>query len=274
MKIEIKSDLHREFMPLGNGFAGQFDMSEKLDTVLVLAGDIDKQFSEIKRLVLALLPIRKAIIMVAGNHEFYGNEMASMNEQLKELSVRTKRFHYLYNDTVTIDNVKFIGTPMFTNMKDDVEVISAVQSAMNDFRVISINSPIGQIPKSLGGNFENEGYNETRRLRARDYVALSAISQDFLEEEITKPWRGKKVVITHWSPSLQFTLPMFKTSFINSGWYRKQELLFPAVDLWAFGHLHNSTDEVIDGARCVCNPFGYENYASNPDFEINKVVDL
>ena len=44
--------------------------------------------------------------------------------------------------------------------------------------------------------------------------------------------------------------------------------------LWVHGHMHESFDYDIYGARVVCNPRGYAPKALNPDFRSNWVVDI
>ena len=61
---------------------------------------------------------------VLGNHEFYGQKIPKLTEQLKQLAEVTN-IHILENDSVRIDNTLFLGATLWTDFKLDGDVVLA-----------------------------------------------------------------------------------------------------------------------------------------------------
>lgn len=106
MKLLILSDLHLEF--------ALFQPAETDHDVVILAGDIGVGPETIAE--AAHLFAGKPIIFVPGNHEYYNtvlNECAEiMRNKAKGLGV-----HFLDNDEVVIDGVRFIGSTLWTDFR-------------------------------------------------------------------------------------------------------------------------------------------------------------
>lgn len=96
MNIQILSDLHLEFGTSPDVF------SEKniLGDVLVLAGDIHVSPDLLKKFILTINKV--PIILVLGNHEFYGKEMFSVKERYKKLLYSPEENLYLLDNSKVV----------------------------------------------------------------------------------------------------------------------------------------------------------------------------
>jgi Icc-related predicted phosphoesterase len=111
MKIVHISDTH--------GLHREIDLAHVEADVLVHSGDFltedrdsgykDVEFEAFVRW-LAALPVKHKIL-VAGNHDWYCFEAYRNKSPLKQLLLDTFGIHYLEDDELIIDGVKFYGSP-------------------------------------------------------------------------------------------------------------------------------------------------------------------
>ena len=128
MRINYFSDLHLEF--------GLLKPPDTDADIIVAAGDI----GVFRQGVDWLKAIKKPVIYVAGNHEFYFHEYKETLYVLRDECVGS-RVHFLENDTFNFKGVRFIGCSLWTNvfLEGDANAI-ALGIALNDFRKITYNN--------------------------------------------------------------------------------------------------------------------------------------
>jgi hypothetical protein len=113
-------------------------------------------------------------------------------------------------------------------------------------------------------------------LHPAELVETHAASQRWLQRELSEPFAGKAVVITHHARLMQ-------------GWYSgrgedaarfaycdalDQLMGQHSTDPWVYGHIHECFDYEAHGVRVVCNPRGYYNYREAPSFEADKLISF
>jgi predicted phosphodiesterase len=250
MKILILSDLHLEF-------ASFTPSSDEVDLV-ILAGDIWKKDQGIYW-ARETWP-HKVIIYVAGNHEFYNSERNAVLSLLKSAATDTG-VHFLDNDEVVIDGVRFLGATLWTDFllfghgrHHDAKMAGMV--GLNDFRKI------------------NEGglvFNPT------DAIALCNTSSRWLKSKLyDEPFEGKTVVITHHLPSMKSVADRYKRDLLSACFASNLDELLGHSDFWIHGHTHDSFDYTENGTRVICNPRGYiyKGTQENQRFNPSCVVDI
>jgi predicted phosphodiesterase len=249
MKLNILSDLHLsqgELLPPSNDA-----------DVVVLAGDIARP----PEAIAWVSRLRKPVLYVPGNHEFYGGSVQGSVAQLKRLCEGT-RVRVLDDETQLIGNVRFLGSTLWTDFMlfgDGQGRQAAMGEAlrfMRDFIRIRLNDASQALFTPL------------------DSVALFQRHAAWLADELAKPHAGPTVVVTHHAPSRASIHPRFEHSQVNACFVSDADYLLDGgrARLWVHGHTHDSFDYVLNGTRVVCNPRGYarngvnENAAFDPDF--------
>lgn len=216
--------------------------------VLVAAGDIGIGLQAIPWLEQC----GKPVIYVTGNHEYYGGDIVSIDNAIRANAAQSQ-IHFLQNESLCLDDVRFIGTTLWTDLLDaDPEVMRLAQTHMNDYQQIRY---------------------DTEPLTPARVVALNRAATQWLARELARPFSGKTVVVTHHAPSLlswsQDDDTFFRAAYCNN---LRQLTRQYAIDLWIHGHVHAAFDYRIDGVRVVCNPRGYTGYQTIPGFDIARSV--
>jgi len=244
MRLHLLSDLH---LDIDATFQPQV-----LDAdVTILAGDIHKG---VRALEWARAQFAGRVLLVAGNHEFYGGHLEYTLRKMIDAS--DDRVQVLERDAVIIDGVRFLGATGWTDFAARDEPMAAKRAAlmsMNDYRRIRTDV--------------------WRRIRPLDVEARSMLTHAWLREKLAEPFAGKTVVITHHAPSLRCLsgVPNPLDAAYANDW---DDLLQPPVDLWVHGHTHDPMDHCIGGVRVVCNPRGYPGEPLGAPFDPAKIVEL
>lgn len=246
MKLHILNDLHIEFE--------DFVPPATTADVVILAGDIGVGMEGLRWAEARFLD--KPVIYVPGNHEFYHHDTALI-EELK--SQATDHINVLNDDQVIINGVRFLGSILWTDFAlfgeaDKFFSMQAARQRMTDFSIIQ---------------------NQGQRFTPEDAIQLHTASRDWLAAMLAEPFDGKTVVVTHHAPSSQSVHPRYAHDLLTPAFASNLENLMDngRVDLWIHGHMHESFDYKVYGARVVCNPRGYAPNELNPDFRPDWIVE-
>jgi len=247
MKLHILNDLHIEF----EDFAPAATDAD----VVILAGDIGVGMGGLKW-AEQRFPDR-SVIYVPGNHEFYHNDIALIDELKSEAP---GHIHVLNDEQIIIDGVRFLGSILWTDFAlfGEVDKFFAMQTArqrMTDFSIIRNN----------GQPFTPE-----------DAIRLHTASRDWLAVMLAEPFDGMTVVVTHHAPSSQSVHSRYARDLLTPAFASNLENLMEGdrAALWIHGHMHESFDYEVYGTRVVCNPRGYAPEALNPDFRSDWVFEI
>lgn len=253
--IKLWSDLHLEFSEGRYDHIADNSLSQK-DVILLLAGDISTG-TDAKDFVIDMCDRFKAVILVCGNHEFYGHDFDKVLSEWESISVNgPDNFHFLNNETVIIDNTRFIGGTMWTDFNDDNPiVVNSARFSMNDYSIIKRNQ---------------------RKLTPESVLEEHDKFKDFLIAEFDKPFDGKTVVVTHHSPGDVSRSLVTRDETSHCYFAGLEELItwHDKVTLWVHGHTHQSYDYMVSNTRVVSNPYGYHECGTNPDFKADIVINL
>lgn len=250
MKILTLSDLHLEL----SSFTPQVVDVD----VVVLSGDIHKGN-------LGIYWARetwpdKPIVYVAGNHEFYRQDRIKTIENLRS-AANEMNVHFLDNDEVIIDGVRFLGCTLWTDFdlfgaERHKECMSLAKDRLSDFSVI-----------------EENGFTFT----PEDSLRLHNQSRDWLSRKlIGESYDGNTVVVTHHCPSWQSVAPKYQSDLLSACFASRLDKLIGYSSLWIHGHTHESFDYELKGTRVICNPRGYVHRGTieNENFDPIKVIEL
>jgi Icc-related predicted phosphoesterase len=246
MKIKYMSDLHLEF--------GSLDVDPDNDgiDVLIIAGDINVKHRV--DWINEMANIFEDVIYVPGNHEFYRGHIDNTLRHIKQDVY--ENVHVLQNEWRKIKGVTFHGSTMWTDYQSSGNQPLAMLDAnerMSDHRYIR-----------MGEDF--------RKFRAEDAAYEHMRAMAYLTSNV----KEGDVVITHHAPHENSSLECFKGQLLNASYYsdRTAFMMTFKPSYWIHGHMHNTSDYVIDETRVLCNPRGYAPHDINPDFDINKCFIL
>lgn len=239
MKIRLWSDIHLEF--------GDMKFTERdidHETVLVIAGDFQVGTNS-EDFLVQLCNRFKAVIYTTGNHEYYGQVMQTVDRDLALLSDRIPNFHFLNPGYAIIDDVKFIGATLWTDLnKNDPVIMQVAKYSMNDYRRINYR----RTPDAY--------YPITPQITCE----INAAHRKFICDEIDKGFNGKIVVVSHHPPLEECAKNKFYDAtdpltfaYCNTGleeWIEK-------CDYWFHGHIHDWSTVQFGKCQIIAKPRGY-----------------
>lgn len=258
MKIALLSDLHIEF-------GSEVPFIDPRVTLIILAGDIHRHTRCIDVADVFYARHQVPVIVLAGNHEYYRSDLDGMLARIRKRALNSYGVHFLENDSVVFDRVRFLGCTLWSNFsingsentRDNMRI---AQQCIADFQCILFRG------KPFSPNNAVDIYKE---------------SYAWLESELQKPFDGKTVVVTHFAPHHAAIHPRYLQSGMDdltpyfttdcSALMQKY-----SIDAWLYGHTHNSVDVIVEGkTRLISNQAGYPNEPLEyTNFNDGKLIEL
>jgi len=250
MKIQIISDLHVDF---SQNYQWVLNNLKSCADVLVIAGDIcpDGYVSTrntYRKLIRHLSSLWSNIIIVPGNHDFWGYDSDNKNFTHCHdiISEYSGTVHYVNNDFVTIGEITFLCSTLWSLIIDNA---IGVRHGMNDYYEIK---------------------NHTI-LKNNDYHLQSKL---WLEETIVD--FNKVVIVTHHLPSYSlidskfYGDPLSEAFVVNMNdfidkWTEK-------IPYWIHGHSHSLLQRTLGETCFIRNPLGY--YFEELKCDPSLVIDV
>lgn len=242
MRIQIISDLHLETESFEPAPAPGAEL-------LVLAGDIDSRWAGLHLFQHWPVPV----LLVAGNHEFDGRELATAWPELRERCQELGLTLLERERTVLTDaqgrRIRFVGTVRWCDFDlfGPTQRTKALKAGVFFARVMRA---------TLDGALFDATAVRAEALACRAWLA----------EELATPAEGRwdaTVVMTHFAPSLRSADPRYGSQPGTASFCNADDDLLPYADLWIHGHLHCRHDYVVEHAtgrtRVVCNARGHSH---------------
>ncbi len=233
MRVQLASDLHYEFLQRRFPEARLLEPAPDAD-VLVLAGDIGVGPGALDLFRDWPVPV----VYVMGNHEAYGRGLDATAREVRT-ACRARGLHFLERDAFVHDGVRFLGTTLWTDFEIGVDGGIARDAAMTRVGEVLIDHrEIADFPPSAA-------------------LAAHRASRAWLERALAAPFDGPTVVVTHHGVHAGSIHPRWAGDPVNAGFVSDLSALLPSAPLWLHGHVHDSFDYRVAGARVVANPRGY-----------------
>ncbi len=247
MKLHLLSDLHTEFC--------EFSPPSANADVVILAGDIGVGLDGIEWAARQFPKV--PVIYVPGNHEYYGHDIALIDDLVKKSAAN---IHVLNNDKVVLDGVRFIGSTLWTDFKlhGEGEAWFARQRAkrsVEDFAAIR---------------------NSDRAFTPEASVDLHEESRAWIEAELKVKFDGPTAVVTHHLPAAMSVANQYANDPLNPAFASRLEKIIEKFrpELWIHGHTHVPCDYELFGTRVVCNPRGYPRETRGSKFDPGLTIEL
>ena len=252
MRLQIFSDVHFDVI---DGFAPR--LAAGVD-VVVVAGDVCEGLPRGIRWLRRHLGPAVAIVLVPGNHEYFGSCRATEAEA-GAVAAREHGVALLDDSEAVFGGIRFIGSTLWTDF--DVfgrdrrqEAMALAQAFMVDHRQMR----------------EADG----RRFLPEDARRQHLASRAFIESRLGIAHAGPSVVVTHHGPHRHSLAARYRDDLLSAAFISDLAGLIDTHQpaLWVHGHTHTSFDYLVGRTRVVCNPHGYGN--ENPAFDGDLVIDL
>lgn len=205
----------------------------------------------------------RPVLFVPGNHDYEGNRVFDALSIMRETAKGTN-VHVLWNDTVEIDGVRFLGTPLFTNFSFQGRISRE-----------KMRGPI--LGTDMRRSFNQRGRPLTGVWMARQH----AIARKFLAQELDRDPAVPKVVLTHWCPTPAGADDRFAGEDHNGYWISPCEDLAAKANVWCHGHIHETVDVRVGSdpnkGWIVSNPRGYSkvfNLYTNRAFVQPRIISV
>lgn len=98
----------------------------------------------------------------------------------------------------------------------------------------------------------------------------------YIRNELSNPFPGSTVVITHHAPSFRSVPDRFKDDELSAQFASNLDDLVrgSGAALWHHGHTHDSREYFIGSTRVICNPRGYPGNDRNPAFSPSLIIEI
>jgi len=254
MKLLLLSDLHNEF--------AVFKPAALEADLVVLTGDIDVGLKGARWAIKTFSSI--PILYVAGNHEYYTHHLPSLLKEFRALSAQTPHFYFLENARFITENVRFLGCTLWTDFllfgPEKKEISGrAAEKNLADFSQILIS-----------------GNSSARKIRFADFIRFNTESLAFLKKELSRPYNGKTVLLSHHAPLPESVPEKFKNHLLSAAFASDLRELIKQYrpQVWIHGHTHYNVDYVYDKTRIVSNQRGYHPFELAENFRTSFILDL
>lgn len=248
MKIQYASDLHLEFRANREWLLE--NPLEVTGDILLLAGDI-MYIEDIDLFWCWARDNYKHVLVVPGNHEFYGSDIANYSFDFKK--PKYKNVAYYQNKVVRIEDTDFIFSTLWSQINTNEKLI---ENGLNDFWSIRYDSV---------------------RFRPKHYNAMHEKSVRFIEDAVKESTAKHIVVVTHHSPSLLTIATEHLTSPLRSAFASDLHYLMEdgRIDYWVYGHSHTNINCRVFNTEVVCNQLGYvEHNGQMAGFRLDKYFEI
>lgn len=264
MKIQILSDLHidsyaKRQQPLGT------IPSTDADLILV-AGDTANSDHGMAWLQQQAELNNKPLITIAGNHEYFSEDILSFDSQLSQWDNYDKKtgkgLKFLQCQKMDFADIRILGCTLWTDYEFEAtaETREVVMSFMRDYRQIRAGRQL---------------------LTPEISVEIHQRHRAWLQQALINAYQEDKtvVVMTHHSVtprsvSEQYAGMPSNAAFVSdlSSWMHEDW----APKVWLHGHTHEAFDYTEGNTRVIVNPRAYPGEISSTqlEFDWSKVVEV
>jgi Calcineurin-like phosphoesterase len=258
VKLQLLSDLHLEtehFEPRPTPGA----------ELLVLAGDIDATWAAYSRFAGWPVPV----VVVAGNHEFDGRDVARSVPAFRALCQR-HGLTLLHRETLLFTaangrRFRLVGTPRWSDF--DLFGAAERERAMRASRYFL---------RLMGST------REGLPLDAAVLREEALLCRAWLEQELARAPQGRwdaTVAITHFGPSLKSADPRYGKQPGTASFCNADDDLLAHADLWLHGHLHCRHDYSVPrgsrrATRVVCQARGMQAKKECEGYEPGLLIEI
>lgn len=264
MKLQVLSDLHIDSYAKRQQPIGRIPYTDA--DIILVAGDTANSDKGMAWLQQQAELNNKPLITIAGNHEYFSEDILSFDDQLSQWDTfdadSFSGLKFLQCQQIDVGDIRILGCTLWTDYQFQAtsDTRESVISFMRDYRQIMAGDYLFSPEISI------EIHNQHRAWLRQ--ALIEAHSQ-----------QKTVVVMTHHSVtprsvSEQYAGKPSNAAFVSdlSAWMHESW----APKFWLHGHTHEAFDYVEGKTRVVVNPRAYPGEISSTKLEFNwsKVVEV
>ena len=305
MKFQYCSDLHLEFPDNYDYLIKEKNLKPSADN-LIIAGDLAYLYSKIdisKDIFVVRYEDRfndaiqylsdnwKNVIIIPGNHEYYGDYAPYMKHMhnpcrfyLKDNVILIEKSSIRLEDDNCVYTVA--GGTMWTVMPP--EDMYSVEHQMNDFSLIRYDDNYkfnGGYAARECARFAYAMYDILGTKEYRDNLANKVFFENTDNERKGK--LHKAIIVSHHCPIEKGLKNWYQikncgpwkrniSMQMKHGYYCDMSKTIKEIqpDVWIYGHTHATNSFTYKGTKFLENSLGYLAYSHNDKFKVNKTFEL
>lgn len=277
MKILVLSDVHLEAPP---GTSLTLPAGLEYDAV-ILAGDIHSPgHRAIHWAQRASTFAGRPVFFVPGNHEFYNCEMKAELERMRAIA-EGSNVHVLAPGRVVVDGVRFLGCTLWTDFQlpirqSDGALVTSFRRAVAEARQRLYDYKFIEVIRKTRA-FQRERERRVL-LDTRDTLDAHLEDREWLRTELTDPFDGPTVVVTHHAPAMGSVAERYAADWLTPAFVSNlPDDFFDVPTLWVHGHTHSPFDYRRGACRVLSNPRGYrakDGAFENPRFDPGLIIEV
>ncbi len=256
MRLQLLSDLHMEteaFEPVPAPGA----------ELLVLGGDLDSTWEALNLFRGWPVPV----LMIAGNHEFDGRELAdawrALRARCDALGIRLLERESCVLRGADGRRIRFVGTVRWCDFDlfGEARREKAMRAATYFMHIMR---------STHGGQPFDAAAVREEGLACRAWLA----------GELAQP-RGDwdaTVALTHFAPSLRSADPRYGAQAGTASFCNADDDLLPLAEVWIHGHLHCRHDYAVaherGQTRVVCNARGHASKGEAEGYDAQRLIEV
>lgn len=294
-RIQLVSDLH---LDANTWIDPSVPWTHPQADLVVVAGDVGNGTSHFA-LLRKLFP-DVPILMVAGNHEFFG---LWWHSALGAIRIEAAKYDIdlIENESRTIGGVQFLGCTLWTDFdfygrKNRASLMEKAPSMVLDYGHIGHAGLTGKpyLPDTYTEHrllmsmlALSDPMNQTvptpkgiRALRPMDTVKRHHDSKAWLSEQLRVPSSVPRVVMTHHLPHEGSVAPIYASAISNPAFVSRCNELFElpgSPDFWFHGHSHLGARHRVGRTEVISNPMGRRLRSGdneNDSFDRGLLIDI
>lgn len=253
LTVQVASDLHIEI------YEDNDDLSHLIKPsapYLFLLGDIGLiSRKNYKTFLLSMAEKFEKVVVIAGNHEYYGMDHEKANAEMKKICALHDNLVYGEKNCIKIKGINILTTTLWSNVKKEKLWISM---CLNDYHMIEKKSKDSISGMSL--------------ITVDDTNQWHKECLNWMKQEIAKCKKNneKCIVMTHHGPlkNMGTSEPTFydgKNAEAFTTDLSKIVIEEPSVIGYFYGHTHWFQDLTFKNTRIVSNPYGYKGTCKSYD---------
>lgn len=264
MKLQVLSDLHIDSYTKRKQPLGAIPQTDA--DVILVAGDTANSDSGMKWLQQQAELNNKPLLTIAGNHEYFSEDVFSFDQQLKQWDTledkAIKGLKFLQCQHIDLGDIRILGCTLWTDYQFEAtsDTRESVMAFMRDYQQIMAGHRLFSPEISIDIHHQH-----------RAWLKQALIDAHQLQKTV--------VVMTHHSVtprsvSKQYAGRPSNAAFVTdlSSWMHEPW----APKLWLHGHTHEAFDYQEGNTRVVVNPRAYPGEVSSTQLEFDwaKVVEI